>query len=248
LAPLATGLILKTVWNRGTGAYHCPTGTCEHVRERLSEVLSLSTAEIPRTFIACKICTVVVPEVTRAGTANSTTKVTGNLLDGFIVLDTVTRVQSLVTETLSSSTTSAASGGTDTVPPPATATSAATTTSAVGIPRFNHLITTPHEDRDHTQKVTVGCINSATGLVNLRNLVTQVKSNKSETNLEETLLAPLTVANAMRTFPTATTTATAGQPTNWTSFGFYVTTTQELANFQATGTFVCDLDYGNLIL
>ena len=138
LAPLATGLVLKTVWNRGTGAYHCPTGTCGHVRERLSDVLSLAVGKIPRTFTACKLCTVVVPEVTRAGTANSTTQVTGNLLDGFTVLDTVTRVQSLVTETLSSSTTSATSGGTATDLSPATATATAPTTPAVGIPRLNH--------------------------------------------------------------------------------------------------------------
>ena len=67
--------------------------------------------------------------------------------------------------------------------------------------------------------------------------MTQVKS-RSETNLEETLLAPLPVANAMKTFPTAPTTAIAGRADHWTAFGFYVTTTQELANFQATGAFV----------
>jgi hypothetical protein len=103
------------------------------------------------------------------------------------------------------------------------------------------LTTTTHENREDTQKVTGNCVDS-TGNINLRNLINQIKS-KSETDLEEALLTPVTSANAMRTFPSATATAT-----DYTSFGFYITTTAELANFQTTGTFVCELDYGNLIL
>ena len=96
LKPVTEGYILNSVYARGTGCYH--TLNCENIVKRMPETAHFSVALMDRIFTPCKCCTVLVPEHSRAGIANSTTQVTGNLIDGFTVLDTVTRVQSLVSE------------------------------------------------------------------------------------------------------------------------------------------------------